>query len=93
MTTTITQKGQVTLPKQVRDAVGLKPGDEVEVRATASGGVYIEKPGKRDAYKARLYALAARRPIRDMTTDELMELSRGESESFRPKSVFEKRSV
>jgi AbrB family looped-hinge helix DNA binding protein len=31
----------VTLPKQVRDAVGLKPGDEVEVRATASGGVYI----------------------------------------------------
>src|SRR5215203_4080459 len=70
MTTTITQKGQVTLPKQVRDAVGLKPGDEVEVRATASGGVYIEKPGKRDAYRARLYALAERRPIRGITTDD-----------------------
>ena len=81
----ISPRGQVTLPKSVREAVGLKPGDEVEVRATASGGVYIEKPGRRDAYKARLYALAARRPIRDMTTDELMELSRGESESFRPK--------
>jgi antitoxin PrlF len=40
----ITAKGQVTLPKNVRDAVGLKPGDEVEVRATASGGIYIEKP-------------------------------------------------
>src|SRR3954452_25421196 len=74
MTTTITQKGQVTLPKQVRDAVGLKPGDEVEVRATASGGVYIEKPGRRDAYKARLYASAERRPIRRITTDELMEM-------------------
>jgi len=37
MTTTITVKGQVTLPKNVRDAVGLKPGDKVEVRATASG--------------------------------------------------------
>jgi antitoxin PrlF len=67
MTTTITQKGQVTLPKQVRDAVGLKPGDEVEVRATASGGVYIEKPGKR------------------VTTDELMEMLRGEGESSSPK--------
>ena len=28
MTTTITQKYQVTLPKSVRDAVGLKPGDQ-----------------------------------------------------------------
>ncbi len=45
MTTTITVKGQVTLPKKVRDEVGLKPGDKVEVRATASGGVYIEKQG------------------------------------------------
>jgi AbrB family looped-hinge helix DNA binding protein len=53
-TTTITVKGQVTLPKKVRDEVGLKPGDKVEVRATASGGVYIEKPGASDEYKARL---------------------------------------
>jgi len=85
MTTTITQKGQVTLPKNVRDAVGLKPGDQVEVRATASGGVYIEKPGASSSYKARLLALAERRPIRGITTDEMMEMSRGESESFRPK--------
>src|SRR6266446_10996122 len=68
MTTTITVKGQVTLPKKVRDAVGLKPGDKVEVRATASGGVYIEKPGAQEAYKADLYALAERRLIRDITT-------------------------
>jgi antitoxin PrlF len=85
MTTSITVKGQVTLPKSVRDAVGLKPGDKVEVRATASGGVYIEKPGAQDDYKARLYALAERRPIRDMTTDEFTEFSRGESKEFRPK--------
>jgi AbrB family looped-hinge helix DNA binding protein len=84
MATTITQKGQVTLPKQVRDVAGLKPGDRVEVRATASGGVYIERAGVRNDYKARLYALAERRPIRDVTTDELMEMSRGEGESFRP---------
>jgi antitoxin PrlF len=85
MTTTITVKGQVTLPKNVRDAVGLKPGDKVEVRATASGGVYIEKPGAQEAYKANLYALAERRLIRGITTDELMEMSRGESKRYRPK--------
>jgi len=45
MTTKITVNGQVTLSKNVRQKVGLKPGDKVEVRATASGGVYIEKPG------------------------------------------------
>ena len=45
MATTVTVKGQVTLPKSVRDAVGIKPGDRVEVRATASGGVLIEKAG------------------------------------------------
>ena len=81
----ISPRGQDTLPKSVREAVGLKPGDEVEVRATASGGVYIEKPGKRDAYKARFYALAERRPIRGITTDELMEMLRGEGESSSPK--------
>ena len=81
----ISSRGQMTLPKSVRDAAGLKPGDEVEVRATASGGVYIEKPGKRDAYKARLYALAERRPIRGVSTDEMMEMLRGEGESSRPK--------
>jgi antitoxin PrlF len=76
--TTITVKGQVTLPKKVRDAVGLKPGDKVEVRATASGGVYIEKPGALRGYGERLDALAKRRPVRNITTDELMEASRGE---------------
>jgi antitoxin PrlF len=85
MTTTITQKGQVTLPKQVRDAAGLKPGDEVEVRATASGGVYIEKPGRQTAYQAKLRALMERRPIRGITTDEIMEMSRGESAEYRPR--------
>jgi antitoxin PrlF len=77
-TIAITVKGQVTLPKWIREAVGLKPGDKVDVRATASGGVYIEKPGARQRYRERLYALAKERPIRDMTTDEFMKLMRGD---------------
>lgn len=78
MSTTVTVKGQVTLPKQVRDAAGIKPGDKVEVRATASGGVYIEKAGKKDDYKARLYALGDKRLFGEGTTDEIMKELRGD---------------
>jgi AbrB family looped-hinge helix DNA binding protein len=78
MTTTITVKGQATLPKKVREAVGLQPGDKVEVRATASGGIFIEKPGTSQSYRERLEALAKERSIRDITTDEFMQASRGE---------------
>jgi antitoxin PrlF len=76
--TTVTIKGQVTLPKKVREAAGIKPGDKVEVRATASGGVYIEKPGASDDYKKRLYALAKRRLIRGASTDDIMRELRGD---------------
>ena len=49
------------------------------MRATASGGVYIEKAGKNDDYKARLYALAEQRLIKDdLTTDEFMKEMRGD---------------
>jgi AbrB family looped-hinge helix DNA binding protein len=78
MATTVTVKGQVTLPKKVREAAGIKPGDKVDVRATAAG-VLIEKPHADDAYKTRLYALGRRRLIRDKTTtDEFMKEMRGD---------------
>jgi antitoxin PrlF len=77
MTITINAKGQVTLPKNVREAVGLEPGDKVEVRLTATGGVYIEKVGAGRNYRQRLDSVAKRRIIRDITTDELMEMLRG----------------
>lgn len=77
MVTRVTVKGQVTLPKQVRDAAGIKPGDKVDVRATASGVVLIEKP-RADDYSARLYELAKRRLARGITTDQLMRMTRGD---------------
>jgi hypothetical protein len=41
-------------------------------------GVYIEKPGALKSYRERLDAIAKRRPIRNMTTEEFMEFGRGE---------------
>jgi AbrB family looped-hinge helix DNA binding protein len=78
MTTTVTSKGQVTLPKAVREAVGIKPGDKVIVRATASGGIYVGHPDAASEYEARVQAVAKRRLIRGISTDEIMEMTRGE---------------
>lgn len=87
----VTVKGQVTIPKEVRDKLGIEPGDEVGFReegdvfilekATAPGN---ETPGER---MVRLLAEFGQRMRRegkivdpDMTTDEYMELIRGYSE-------------
>jgi len=83
--TTVTVKGQVTIPKDVRDAAGIRPGDRVELRATAAGGVIIEKAGASGSYKERLYALAKRRIIRGVTGDALLEMTRGEPAPARRK--------
>ena len=77
-TTTVTVKGQVTLPKDVRDAAGIKPGDRLNVEATASGGVYIEKPGSAAKYRKRLLALAKRKIVSGSRTDAYMKLMRGD---------------
>jgi antitoxin PrlF len=43
MATRITIKGQVTIPKKVRDALGLCAGDGVEFQANASGEFVLQK--------------------------------------------------
>lgn len=42
--TTLTSKGQITLPKQIRDAFRLKPGDPVEFLVARDGGVSVRAP-------------------------------------------------
>ena len=43
MGNTLTVKGQVTIPKRVRDALGLKPGDEVEFEVGEKGAAYLRR--------------------------------------------------
>ena len=41
MQTTITSKGQVTVPKPIRDKLHLKPGDKVDFMLDEDGGVRV----------------------------------------------------
>lgn len=43
MATTLSAKGQVTIPKKVREELGLRPGDRVEIEADGEGGARLRK--------------------------------------------------
>ena len=75
----ITIKGQVTIPKDVRDALGLKPGDLVafdraDGTVTVRKGKEAELPSFEDRLE-RARALANPLPL-GMTADEYMALIR-----------------
>lgn len=38
----LTSKGQLTLPKKIRDQLRVRPGDRVEFRPTKAGKVVVE---------------------------------------------------
>ncbi|WP_428235875.1 AbrB/MazE/SpoVT family DNA-binding domain-containing protein [Gracilimonas sp.] len=42
-TATITSKGQVTIPKKIRDELGLKPGDKVNFEVDKQGSLNVSK--------------------------------------------------
>ena len=51
MSTTLTSKGQVTIPKQIADALNLAPGCSVDFAVNREGAVGIHKVGARPSRK------------------------------------------
>jgi antitoxin PrlF len=75
MPATVTAKGQITIPKAVRDQLGVKPGSKVDFRRTVEGRVEIVKLGAKPQSRfQKLRGSAGPGP----TTDELMAMLRGE---------------
>jgi antitoxin PrlF len=76
MATAVTSKGQVTIPKPVRDRLGIQPGNAVDFRFEADGRVVLVKvDGARPASRfERLRGRAGE----GLSTDEIMALTRGE---------------
>lgn len=77
MATTMTVKGQVTIPKKVRDALRLNPGDGVDFDVNREGQVVVHKVGARPAGKRDRFASVRGKAQVKWRTDELMALLRG----------------
>ena len=69
----VTSKGQVTIPKNIREQLGILPNSEVEF-VTENGRVYLIKGESEDSPFRRLRGAGSVQ----MTTDEIMALTRGE---------------
>ncbi len=74
MPATVTTKGQVTIPKPVRDLLGLLPGSIVEFRRNAKGEVVL-KPADEKPVKSRFEAFRGHAG-KGMDTDAIMALTR-----------------
>ena len=82
MATSLTSKGQVTIPKRIRDALDLLPGTAVEFAVNAGGDVVLHKArppkGPRRPRADRFDAVRGKADI-EWRTDALMKLLRADA--------------
>ena len=79
----VTTKGQVTIPKQIRDHLGIGPGSEVEFVPTDDGARLVavdenlseEETSRR--FREALDRMEGTLDLGGMTTEEYMEWLRG----------------
>ncbi len=77
----MTSKGQVTIPKRIRDYLGLKAGSRVEFQHTDDGKVTLRIPD--DAVRQSRFAALRGTLGPGLNADELMKLTRGWGEPDR----------
>jgi antitoxin PrlF len=76
MTAKVTSKGQVTLPKAVRDLLGIGPGSVIDFERAPDGRIMLVKV---DATRQpNRFEKLRGRAGKGLTTDEIMALMRGE---------------
>ena len=75
----MTKKGQVTIPKDMRDRFELKPGSEINFAVSESGELVVKtkRPTPRAPAESRFAALRGTLDL-GMTTDEFMRFLRGD---------------
>ena len=72
----VTEKGQVTIPKDLRDELGIGAGTEVRFERQADA-ILVRKVAQPTRGRRIVERLRGRGDVR-MTTDEIMSLTRGE---------------
>ena len=76
MATMVTSKGQVTIPKPVRDRLGIKPGHAVDFVLRNDGQTVLVKVEDKGIAAAIAKWRGSAGP--GLSTDEVMALTRGE---------------
>jgi len=76
MASRVTRKGQVTIPKRVRDYLGIEPGSMVDFDVSPDGRIVLIKQGA-PPEPDRFEKLRGTAPTK-LTTDQLMALLRGD---------------
>ena len=78
MTTTITVKGQVTVPKHIRDALGLVPGTQVGFALNDEGDVVLRAAQRQRGQPADRFEAARGKADVKWRTQDLMKLLRAD---------------
>lgn len=83
MATNLTSKGQVTIPKKIRDHLGLKPGQKIAFELAEDGQVYVAQQRLKGAVAPKGLDLRRYKKVRGLlkgglSTDEIMRLTRGD---------------
>jgi antitoxin PrlF len=73
----VTEKGQITIPKELRDALGIGAGTEVEFERRKDA-IVVRKARAGPTRGARLVDRMRGRGDVEMTTDEIMALTRAD---------------
>ena len=71
----ITSKGQVTIPVEIREQLGLTPNTEVEFEVIGDA-VYVKKTKAKSTSCKTLIEMMRGKATVKMTTDEIMALTR-----------------
>jgi antitoxin PrlF len=79
MATTVTSKGQVTIPKRVRDAMGIRPGAQVVFDVNDAGEIILRKSVAAKSRRPDRFerALGSAEIKLGCSTDEYMAMIRG----------------
>lgn len=78
MATQLTSKGQVTVPKSVRDYLGLKAGSAVTFERAANGEIVMRPTKQQKRAHASVFARLRGRATVRMRTEEIMALTRSD---------------
>ncbi|MEO6025039.1 MAG: AbrB/MazE/SpoVT family DNA-binding domain-containing protein [Burkholderiales bacterium] len=77
MTTTVTSKGQVTIPKRMRELLGIRPGSAVDFELTPAGEVVLRHDKRKIRQPTPRFAQLRGVATVKMSTNQIMALTRG----------------